>query len=90
MNNRRKLWTGMVIAAVLLLWFMPIVGSTANGGETFLLHFMQAFGVSGSSDDLSPYNEAAKFGIGICFLLAFTIVVCIFQLVRLWVRKRLR
>ena len=90
MNRRRNLWTSLVASAVLLLWLMPIVGSTANGGETFLLHFMQALGVRSTiSDSYIPYHEAANVGVGLCFALGFVMVVCIFQLVRLWVRKRL-
>lgn len=102
LNRRRNLYIGILIAIAGILWLGPIAGATGNGEKTFLIPLEQLFGLnmdiscraagygSGSTSCMDTYSRASDVGIILCLLLGVVILICVFQLVRLWVRKRLR
>ena len=101
MFHRRSYLYGAIAAAVLGIWYLgPVTGATFNGQKSFLVTVVgffhsdlgcQAAGFSsGSTACMDTYSQAGDLGAVICCLLGLVILVCIFQLVRLWVRRRFR
>jgi hypothetical protein len=96
-NHRISLIICIILASIGILWLGPITGATFNGRKTFLLSIEQAIILhpkcdfqysSGATFCINSYNHAYDLGIIVCGLLGLLILVCIFLLIRIEVRKQ--
>lgn len=99
LNRRRNLYIAIVISVAVILWLGPVIEATGNGSWTFLVSLQQKVGLdtscydpyggSGAQACLDLQTRGQAIGVVICLLFGIVIVVCVFQLVRLWVRRHL-
>jgi hypothetical protein len=99
LHNRKYLFISAVIAIIGLIWLLPITGATQNGEKSFLGSFAHVYGVNRLCDiayhgsaplPCDDYQKASTVGFIACIILVGVLCICVFQLVRLWVRNHLR
>jgi hypothetical protein len=100
-SRPRHLLVTILLSICGIAWLGPIAGATSNGDWTFLVSLQQVIGIgtgcyddpyggSSAQDCIDLHGRGSAIGLTICILLGVLAFVCTVQLVRLWVRKRLR
>jgi hypothetical protein len=96
LNRRRNLYIGILVSIAGLVWLGPVAGATFDGGDTVLVLVGRLLTYNsecrinynyGASSMDCVYNRGYEAGVIACCLFGVVIFICIFQLVRLWVRK---